>query len=170
MAAGVAGAVLALSVPAPTAAATTAGQVKRGDVRQAMSNLANIDGVVGAIGQVYVDRRRAGQGTAGSRLLDGKGGRVPPDSRYRTGSQTKQMTAAVLLRLVAKGRPGLDDKLAGVLPEVTRQDLVERADEITVRQLLRHTSGIPDFFASGQFDDPFDFTTSWPGGSSRLSG
>lgn len=72
------------------------------------------------------------------------------------------MVATVLLQLVKEGRLGLDDKLAEVLPEATQQDLVERADEITVRQMIRHTSGIPDFFASGQFDDPFDFTTYYP--------
>ncbi len=156
VAAGVAGAVLALSVPAP---ASAAGQVKWGDVQQAMAKLAKTDGVVGAIGQLYVDGKRKGQGTAGSRLLDGKGGRIPPASRYRVGSQTKTMVATVLLQLVKEGKLSLDDKLADVLPEATQQDLVERADEITIRQMIRHTSGIPDFFASGRFDEPFDFTT-----------
>ncbi|MFE0156848.1 serine hydrolase domain-containing protein [Nonomuraea sp. NPDC059007] len=159
LAVGLACAVLALSLPAPAAAAD---QVKLGNVQKAMATLAKIDGVVGAIGEVYVDGKRVGQGTAGSRLLDGKGGRIPPNSRYRVGSQTKLMTATVLLQLVKEGKLGLDDKLADVLPEMAQQDLVERADEITVQQLIRHTSGIPDFFASGQFDDPFDFTTYYP--------
>ncbi len=75
LAVGVACAVPALSVQGPAAAAD---QVKLGDVQQAMANLARTDGVVGAIGQVYVDGKRAGQGTAGSRLLTGKGGRIPP--------------------------------------------------------------------------------------------
>ncbi|MGN9841873.1 serine hydrolase domain-containing protein [Nonomuraea sp. H19] len=158
MAVGVACAVLALSVPAPAAAA----QVELGDVQQAIENVAKIDGVVGTIGEVYVDGKRAGQGTAGSRLLNGKGGRIPPTSRYRVGSQTKLMTATVLLQLVKEGKLGLDDKLADVLPEVAEHDWVDRAGEITVRQLIRHTSGIPDFFASEQFDDPFDFTTYYP--------
>ncbi|MDW6062233.1 serine hydrolase domain-containing protein [Streptomyces sp. FXJ1.4098] len=127
-----------------------------------MESLAKTDGVVGATGESYVDGKRAGRGTAGSRLLDGKGGRVSPDSRYRIGSQTKLMTATVLLQLVQEGKVGLDDKLADVLPEVAQRDLVERADEITVRQLIRHTSGIPDFFASGQFNNPYDFTTYYP--------
>jgi D-alanyl-D-alanine carboxypeptidase len=85
MAVGVAWAVLTLSVQRPAAAAD---QVKLGDVQQAMANLAKTDGV-GAIGEVYVDGRRVGQGTAGSRLLNGKGGRISPDSRYRTASHPR---------------------------------------------------------------------------------
>jgi D-alanyl-D-alanine carboxypeptidase len=155
--AGVAGAVLVLSVPVSAAAAD---QFNLGDVQQAIENVAKTDGVVGAIGQVYVDGKRVGQGTAGSRLLGGKGGRIPPDSRYRIASQTKLMEATIVLQLVGEGKLGLEDKLSDVLPEVAKHDYVDRADEITVQQLIRHTSGIPDFIASGKFD-VFDFTTAY---------
>ncbi|MFD0887983.1 serine hydrolase domain-containing protein [Streptosporangium algeriense] len=155
--AGPASAMLALSVPAP---ATAADKVKLGDVRQAIENVAKTAGVVGAIGEVYVDGKRAGKGTAGSRLLGGKGGRIPTDSRYRVASQTKLMEATVILQLIGEGRLGLEDKLSDVLPEMAEHDHVDRAGEITVRQLLRRTSGIPDFAESGKFD-VFDFTTSY---------
>ncbi|MFC4912999.1 serine hydrolase domain-containing protein [Actinomadura gamaensis] len=148
-------AALALSVPPP---ATAAGRVALGDVQQAIQKLANTTGVVGTIGEVYVDGRRVGQGSAGSRLLDGKGGRIPPGSRYRIASQTKIMEAAVVLQLVGEGKLSLDDKLSHLLPEVATNDWVELADEITVRDLIRHTSGIPQYTDSGKFDT-FDFTT-----------
>lgn len=150
-------AVLAVGVPAPAAAA---GHVELGDVQRAIQDLAEIDGVVGAIGEAYVDGRRVGRGTAGSRLIDGRGGRIPPGSRYRIASQTKLMEATVILQLVAEGKLGLDDELSDVLPEMAENDWVERAGEITVRQLVRHTSGIPEFVDSGQFD-VFDFTTEY---------
>ncbi|MFI7134736.1 serine hydrolase domain-containing protein [Nonomuraea sp. NPDC050153] len=153
---GVVCAALTLSVQAPAAA----DQVKLGDVQQAMKDVAKTDGVVGAIGEVYVDGKRVGQGTAGSRLLNGKGGRIPPGSRYRIASQTKLMEATVILQLVAEGKLGLDDKLSDVLPEVAKNDYVDRAAEITVQDLIRHTSGIPDFIESGKFD-VFDFTTAY---------
>ncbi|WP_433178622.1 serine hydrolase domain-containing protein [Actinoallomurus sp. CA-150999] len=160
--AGLACAMLTLSIAAPATAATAerAGRSRPqvGNVRKAMEALAKSAGVVGAIGEVYVDGKRVGKGSAGSRLLGGKRGRIPAGSRYRIGSQTKQITATVLLQLVQEGRLSLDDKLSKVLPEVAAQGLVERADDITVRELIRHTSGIPDFFDSGRFDD-FDFTT-----------
>ncbi|MEW9554951.1 serine hydrolase domain-containing protein [Nonomuraea sp. NPDC050783] len=165
--AGLAGsvcAVLALGVASPAAATTGEGAadrpVKLGNVQRAIEALAKNAGVVGAIGEVYVDGKRVGHGSAGSRLLDGKGGRIPSNARYRIGSQTKVMTATVALQLVKEGKLGLDDKLSDVLPETAQQDLVDRADEITVRQLIQHTSGIPDFIASGKFD-VYDFTTKY---------
>jgi len=50
-----------------------------------------------------------------------------------------------VLQLVGESKLGLDDRLSDVLPEMAEHDWVERADEITVRDLIRHTSGIPDF-------------------------
>ncbi|MEV6158522.1 serine hydrolase domain-containing protein [Nonomuraea sp. NPDC052129] len=152
-----ASAMLALSVQAP---ATADDKVTLGDVQQAIGNVAKTAGVVGVIGEVYVDGKRAAQGTAGSRLLDGKGGRIPPGSRYRIASQTKLMEATVILQLVGEGKLKLEDKLSDVLPEMAEHDYVDRAREITVQQLIRHTSGIPDFMESGKFD-VFDFTTSY---------
>ncbi|MFD0637290.1 serine hydrolase domain-containing protein [Catenulispora yoronensis] len=132
-----------------------------GDVQKAMDVLARADGVVGALGEVYVDGRRVGHSASGSRLLRGEGGTPSSDARFRLGSQTKAMVATTVLKLVAEGRLGVSDKLATLLPEVARQDMVEHADEITVRNLIRHTSGIPDFIPSGWFD-PFDFHTYHP--------
>src|ERR1044072_7361777 len=113
--AGLACVMLALSIAAP---ATAADRPRTGNVQEALNALAKTTGVVGAIGEVYVDGKRVGQGSAGSRLLDGKGGKIPAGSRYRVGSQTKQMTATVLLQLVREGKLGLDDKLSDVLPQV----------------------------------------------------
>ncbi|WP_201761486.1 MULTISPECIES: serine hydrolase domain-containing protein [unclassified Nonomuraea] len=125
--------------------------------------------MVGAIGGVYVDGKLAGQDFAASRLLDGKGGTIPASARYRIGSQTKEMVATVLLQLVDEGLLGVDDKLGDLLPELVDKDVVERADEITVRQLLRHTSGIPDWYTdrttnapAKPLDDVFDFSLPYP--------
>ncbi|WP_165969221.1 serine hydrolase domain-containing protein [Actinomadura sp. KC06] len=159
-----AGVAMAMMAPAWPAAATE----RVGSVQKAMEELARTPGVVGAVGGVYIDGQSVGLGSAGSRLLGGKGGAIPAGSRFRIGSQTKQMVATVVLQLVNEGRLGVDDKLADLLPEVVNKDLVTRADEITVRQMLRHTSGIPDWYSEpkpdgSEGDDPsfdvFDFTT-----------
>ena len=63
-------------------------------------------------------------------------------SRYYLASESKQFTAACVLDLVRQGRIGLDDDVSLHLPEVRQ---FEQA--ISVRQLLNHTSGIPDYFA-----------------------
>ncbi|MET7328461.1 serine hydrolase domain-containing protein [Nonomuraea sp. NPDC005650] len=117
-----------------------------------MEDLVKTGHVVGAIGEVYVDGKRVGKGSAGSRLLDGKGGVIPASARYWIGSQTKAMTATAVLQLVREGKLSVDDKLSKVLPEVAEKDLVERADEITVRNLIQLTSGIPDYIGPDTSD------------------
>ncbi|MEV5982577.1 serine hydrolase domain-containing protein [Streptomyces sp. NPDC052114] len=150
------------------AAPADAAPAPAGNVQKAMEELAGVPGVVGVVGGAYVDGRAVGLGSAGSRLLDGEGGRIPANARFPIWSQTKQMVATVVLQLVEEGQLGVDDKLGDLLPVVVREDLVARADEITVRQMLQHTSGIPDWWAGepnpdGSEGDPafdvFDFTT-----------
>jgi CubicO group peptidase (beta-lactamase class C family) len=58
---------------------------------------------------------------------------------FRIGSITKQISAAVLLQLVAEGKVGLDDPLAKYLPTYPN------GSAITMRELLNHTSGIQSY-------------------------
>ncbi|WP_051426007.1 serine hydrolase domain-containing protein [Jiangella gansuensis] len=60
---------------------------------------------------------------------------------FRVGSVTKSMVTAVVLQLVDEGRLSLDDAVADRLPGVLPYD-----EPITVRQLLGHTAGVPDYF------------------------
>ncbi|MBO3741931.1 serine hydrolase domain-containing protein [Actinoplanes flavus] len=84
------------------------------------------------------DERGEWTGSAGAAEL---GGTTKPsiDGRVRIGSNTKTFLATLLLCLVAEGRAGLDVPAAGYLPEL---GLDQR---ITVRMLLRHTSGLFNF-------------------------
>ncbi|MFF4187318.1 serine hydrolase domain-containing protein [Streptomyces sp. NPDC001691] len=62
-----------------------------------------------------------------------------PDARFRAGSVTKVFTAAMVLQLAGEGRVDLNRPARAYLP-----DLIPAAyAEVTVRQLLNHTSGIP---------------------------
>ncbi len=60
-------------------------------------------------------------------------------TRYAVGSISKQFTAAALLLLQEQGKLSLDDKVAKYFPELTR------ANEVTIRELLSHTSGYEDY-------------------------
>jgi D-alanyl-D-alanine carboxypeptidase len=62
------------------------------------------------------------------------------DTHYEIGSITKQFTAAAILQLKEAGKLNIDEKVSAYLPDVPH------AGEITLRQLLTHTSGIPDYF------------------------
>ncbi len=68
--------------------------------------------------------------------------RVPatPNMRYSIGSISKQFTAASILLLQELGKLSLDDKVSKFLPDLTR------ANEVTIRQLLSHTSGYQDYW------------------------
>ena len=65
---------------------------------------------------------------------------MSPEGAFRIGSITKMFTAAVIMQLVEDGVLTLDDPLALWLPEVAEQ--LPYGDEITVRHLLTHTSGL----------------------------
>src|SRR5215510_7919747 len=60
--------------------------------------------------------------------------------RYSIGSISKQFTAAAILLLQEEGKLSLDDKVAKFIPDLTR------ANEVTIRQLLSHTSGYQDYW------------------------
>jgi D-alanyl-D-alanine carboxypeptidase len=62
-----------------------------------------------------------------------------PGTRYAVGSISKQFTAAAILLLEEQGKLSLDDKVAKYFPDLTR------AGEISIRQLLSHTSGYEDY-------------------------
>jgi CubicO group peptidase (beta-lactamase class C family) len=63
-----------------------------------------------------------------------------PDMRYALGSISKQFTATAILLLQQEGKLSLDDPVSRFLPGLTR------ANEVTVRQVLSHTSGYQDFW------------------------
>jgi len=64
---------------------------------------------------------------------------IAPATVFRTGSITKQFTAATVLTLVAEGKLSLDDPLSRFFPDWPRPGA-----RATVRQLLNHSSGIFD--------------------------
>ena len=65
---------------------------------------------------------------------------------FRIGSLTKQFTAAGVLLLAEEGKLKIDDKLSLYLPDFPR------ANEVTLRDLLDHTSGIHNFTESPVID------------------
>jgi len=60
--------------------------------------------------------------------------------RYAVGSISKQFTAVAILLLQQEGKLKLDDPVSRFIPGLTR------GNQVTVRQLLSHTSGYQDFW------------------------
>jgi CubicO group peptidase (beta-lactamase class C family) len=78
------------------------------------------------------------------------------DALFRIASMTKPITAIAIMQLVEDGKLNLDDPVEKHLPEFRGQMLVEKRDRdtltlkkpkrpITLRDLLTHTSGLPNF-------------------------
>jgi D-alanyl-D-alanine carboxypeptidase len=63
-----------------------------------------------------------------------------PDMRYKIGSNTKQFVATSMLMLAENGKLSLDDRVSRFIPGLTR------GNDVTIRQLLSHTSGYQDYY------------------------
>lgn len=62
-----------------------------------------------------------------------------PQLKYLIGSMTKQFTAALILKLQENGKLSINDKLSKYYPAY------KYGNDITLRNLLNHTSGIPNY-------------------------
>lgn len=122
----------------PTAFATT-----RPDTVQQGLNALVRDGQPAALASVEDGDGRTRTYTAGVGDL-ATGARVPRDGQVRIGSNTKTFTAVVALQLVGEGKIGLDTSVDTYLPGLVRGKGID-GSKITVRQLLQHTSGIPEY-------------------------
>jgi D-alanyl-D-alanine carboxypeptidase len=69
------------------------------------------------------------------------------DGQFRVASTTKLFVATVVLQLVEEGRLRLDDPVSTYVPGF------RYARGVTIRQLLNHTSGIPDYTRTDQFHE-----------------
>ncbi|WP_413115580.1 serine hydrolase domain-containing protein [Streptomyces sp. CY1] len=124
-------------------ATTGAGGGHGGAVRTAVHRLAAQGDAPGAAVLI----RGAGGGTRfiASGVADVRTGRrIHRSDHFRAGSLTKTVIAAVTLRLAAQGRLGLDDPVEKHLPGLVRGHGNDGRN-ITIRQLLNHTSGLFDY-------------------------
>jgi CubicO group peptidase (beta-lactamase class C family) len=71
--------------------------------------------------------------------------RVTKDTVFRIASVSKLFTTLAILRLKDQGKLSLDDPLSRYVSEFPH------GDKITIRDMLQHTSGIPNFAAFDQF-------------------
>lgn len=87
-----------------------------------------------------------------------------PETKYRVASLSKAFTAMAILILVDRGQLRLDDTIGSYLKEVPAA-----WNRATVRQLLSHTAGIPDY--EGAFEigsDRYNRLMSQPATASKI--
>lgn len=149
---------VALVIAALIGAVTSSPALARGapsrdaGLRTEIQNLVRVDGIPGVAAVTSRDGQPAQRMAAG--LADLPADRtMRPDDQFRVGSVTKTVVATVVLQLVSENKLALDQPIAGLLPEP-----VPNADQITVRELLDHTSGLFDYSYTPGFDAGADYT------------
>jgi len=103
--------------------------------------------------------------TAGGVIFEGAAGSIDQtsgkamttDTLFEIASVSKTFTAATVLALVEDGKLALDAPISTMVPATVTNGLlringVELAGTATLRQLLSHTSGLPDYWLDGPFD------------------
>ncbi|MFI0367486.1 serine hydrolase domain-containing protein [Actinomadura sp. 1N219] len=136
IAAGVVGLVVAGTVTVPGATASASPDDHR-RLRQLIERIATEDGAPGAMARVEERDGRTTMIRSGVGDIE-TGAPIPVDGHWRIGSMTKPYVATVVLQLVGEGDVELDAPVDRYLP-----GLVDR--KITVRHILQHTSGLPDY-------------------------
>jgi D-alanyl-D-alanine carboxypeptidase len=125
---------------AAASAATTDAQVLKG----LEGLVAAPDGPPGAIATLYRDGKLTTLSTGQADVTKKAAPRAT--DHMRIASVAKAFSGAVALNLVRSGRLSLDDTIEKVLPT-----LPKAWGRVTVRELLNHTSGVPDYTQSKAF-------------------
>ena len=112
-------------------------------VQHSLDALVSEDGLPAALASIQDRNGNSHNYTAGVGDLT-TGSEVPPNGQIRIGSNTKTFTAVVVLQLVAEGKIELDTPIETYLPGLVRGDGID-GHNITIRQLLQHTSGLPNY-------------------------
>lgn len=114
----------------------------RAQIDQVIQRCVKADGTPSASVAVVIDGHVAYANAFGAAVLSP---RQPATSttRYQLASISKTFTAQAILLLVADGKVSLNDPVSRWYPDLTS------ASQVTVRQLLNHTSGYPDHYPEG---------------------
>ncbi|WP_433833161.1 serine hydrolase domain-containing protein [Actinoplanes sp. CA-015351] len=124
-----------------TATGNPLSKIQPGALQAALDDI-TAGSAIGALARV-----RETAATSGVTML-GSDQAVHPGSRFRAGSITKPFIATVVLQLAGEGRLKLDDIVRRWLPGLL-------PDGITVRHLLQHTSGLPNYTNTPAFGAVF---------------
>jgi CubicO group peptidase (beta-lactamase class C family) len=84
-------------------------------------------------------------------IWQGASGNLSIDQLYFIASTTKLFTTAIILKLRAEGKLSLDDKISNYIDKSILSGLhiykgKDYSEELTIKHLLSHSSGLPDYF------------------------
>ncbi|MCI1141757.1 beta-lactamase family protein [Sphingomonas sp. WKB10] len=154
--AGFAGQAQRASAPAPSVAHTgsvdTLGRAVLPGTQALFDGYVRDDKMPGIVGAFGVGDRPTWFVSAGRIATDANAPAATPDTLWRVYSMTKPVTAMAAMILIEEGKIGLDDPLSKYIPAFKQMrvftnpdvtlDSVPANSEITIRELLTHTSGL----------------------------
>lgn len=119
-----------------------AGKARSAALQSALNAIVAPSSPGSAVGTVAQVRGAQGSWSGAAGWADlGAGRRAEANDQFRAASNTKPMVAVLAMQEVEAGRWRLDTRVNDVLPGL----LPRGYGRVTLRQLLSHTSGIPDF-------------------------
>jgi CubicO group peptidase (beta-lactamase class C family) len=119
-------------------------------------------GIAGQAVQVTHNGRMLFRHVSGRADVD-SGKRVAPDDIFPVYSLSKLFASTLILQLVEQGEIDLDRPASAYL-----SDLPQRWNAITVRQLLNHASGLPEYFTDAQMSGTAEANASFPASVNAL--
>ena len=133
--------------PPPSVAPTQGPEALAARLDTRLEQLRKRAGIPGVSVALVWDDGRRWLGAAGKADIAAKEP-MTTGTAFALASVSKTLTAAVVLQLVGEGRLALDQPVAPLLPAYRLNK------RITVRMLLDHTSGLPDFFLNPRIEKP----------------
>lgn len=121
-------------------------QINEARIQSMLNKWRANSGIPGAVLSIYIPgHTNILTFNSGTTQLGG-GQRIDKNTLFQAGSITKSFTAMLVLTLEAEGRLKLSDRVTKYLPQYPQWN------DVTIRQLLNHTSGIPNYTSTGRFN------------------
>jgi len=121
----------------------------KNEIQTTLDSLKTASGFPGATFAIVFDDKQLSIATGLSNLEDNT--KMKPEDRLFTGSSGKTFVATIILQLIEEGKLNLDDPISKYLGnEIWFSRLANHAD-ITIKNLLNHTGGIPRYVFKEEF-------------------
>ncbi|WP_330181654.1 beta-lactamase family protein [Nocardia sp. NBC_01503] len=145
-------ALTACSSGADSAAPQPLSDTARVEVRRALD--AAVAAGTPGVQVVVTEHGQTWTATAGVGNIDTKAP-FPDNAEVRVGSNTKAFVATVMMQLAGEGKVDLDAPIERYLPGVVQGEGID-GNRITVRNLMQHTSGLPEYLELPQLDADYE--------------
>lgn len=120
--------------------------VKQQQIQQILSNWRARQGIPGATLSIYMPGHDVPITFNSGTATYGGGENINDNTLYQAGSITKSFTAMIILKLESEGKLNINDPISKYLPQYPQWG------NVTIRELLNHTSGIFNYTEAGLFD------------------